>query len=99
VPLTPGRSIAVDRLHDYGTPFFIEANLAIENTNPVSPFHRLMIAQDTGSAIVGPARADCECDWQCERHRRRLRSFGRSRHARSKIMLMASPSSRLIHLV
>ena len=28
VPLTPGRSIAVDRLHEYGTPFFIEANLA-----------------------------------------------------------------------
>jgi len=58
VPLTPGRSIAVDRLHDYGTPFFIEANLAIESEKPVSPFHRLMIAQDTGSAIVGPARAD-----------------------------------------
>jgi membrane-bound lytic murein transglycosylase A len=58
VPLTPGRSIAVDRLHDYGTPFFIEANLAVESTRPVSPFHRLMIAQDTGSAIVGPARAD-----------------------------------------
>ena len=30
VPLTPGRSIAVDRLHEYGTPFFIEANLPIE---------------------------------------------------------------------
>ena len=58
VPLTPGRSIAVDRLHDYGTPFFIEANLTIENEKSVSPFHRLMIAQDTGSAIVGPARAD-----------------------------------------
>src|SRR5207237_8755404 len=58
VPLTPGRSIAVDRLHDYGTPFFIEAKLAIESTKSVSPFHRLMIAQDTGSAIVGPARAD-----------------------------------------
>src|SRR5207245_6415456 len=58
VPLTPGRSIAVDRLHDYGTPFFIEAKLAIENERPVSPFQRLMIAQDTGSAIVGPARAD-----------------------------------------
>jgi len=58
VPLTPGRSIAVDRLHEYGTPFFIEANLAIENEKPVSPFRRLMIAQDTGSAIVGPARAD-----------------------------------------
>jgi membrane-bound lytic murein transglycosylase A len=58
VPLTPGRSIAVDRLHAYGTPFFIEAKLAIENEKPVSPFRRLMIAQDTGSAIVGPARAD-----------------------------------------
>jgi len=58
VPLTPGRSIAVDRLHDYGTPFFIEAKLPVENAQPASPFHRLMIAQDTGSAIVGPARAD-----------------------------------------
>jgi membrane-bound lytic murein transglycosylase A len=58
VPLTPGRSIAVDRLHDYGTPFYIEANLAIENENRLSSFHRVMIAQDTGSAIVGPARAD-----------------------------------------
>ena len=58
VPLTPGRSIAVDRLHEYGTPFFIEANLPIESTRAASPFRRLMIAQDTGSAIVGPARAD-----------------------------------------
>jgi membrane-bound lytic murein transglycosylase A len=58
VPLTPGRSIAVDRLHEYGTPFFIEANLPIETAKHISPFRRLMIAQDTGSAIVGPARAD-----------------------------------------
>src|SRR5262249_19427969 len=58
VPLTPGRSIAVDRLHEYGTPFFIEANLPIESVKSVSPFGRLMIAQDTGSAIAGPARAD-----------------------------------------
>ncbi len=58
VPLTPGRSIAVDRVHEYGTPFFIEADLPIEGAKPASPFHRLMIAQDTGSAIVGPARAD-----------------------------------------
>ena len=58
VPLTPGRSIAVDPLHDYGTPFFIEADLPIGIEKPVSPFRRLMIAQDTGSAIVGPARAD-----------------------------------------
>ena len=58
VPLTPGRSIAVDRLHRYGTPFFIQANLPIQSARAASVFHRLMIAQDTGSAIVGPARAD-----------------------------------------
>src|SRR6202000_2977080 len=59
VPLTPGRSIAVDKsLHVYGTPFFIEGRLPIESEQPKTPFHRLMIAQDTGSAITGPARAD-----------------------------------------
>ncbi len=59
VPLTPGRSIAVDSsLHVYGTPFFIEGELPIESASSKTPFHRLMIAQDTGSAIVGPARAD-----------------------------------------
>jgi membrane-bound lytic murein transglycosylase A len=59
VPLTPGRSIAVDKsLHVYGTPFFIEGELPIESEQARTPFHRLMIAQDTGSAITGPARAD-----------------------------------------
>nr|WP_295466369.1 murein transglycosylase A [Mesorhizobium sp.] len=57
VPLTPGRSIAVDRLlHTFGTPFFI---VAPELTAFGGiPFRRLMIAQDTGSAIVGAARGD-----------------------------------------
>ena len=58
VPLTPGRSIAVDRVHEYGTPFFIEGNFPIEDAKPAAPVGRLTIAQDTGSAIVGPARAD-----------------------------------------
>ena len=59
IPLTPGRSIAVDKaLHVYGTPFFISGELPIESEKSKTPFHRLMIAQDTGSAIVGPARAD-----------------------------------------
>src|SRR5450631_3911386 len=57
--MTPGRSIAVDKtLHVYGTPFFIEGELPIESERSRTPFHRLMIAQDTGSAITGPARAD-----------------------------------------
>ena len=59
VSLTPGRSIAVDRkLHIYGMPFFIAADLPIETEQPTTKFRRLMIAQDTGGAIIGPARAD-----------------------------------------
>jgi membrane-bound lytic murein transglycosylase A len=59
VSLTPGRSIAVDRnLHIYGTPFFIGGELPIESEQPTTKFRRLTIAQDTGGAIIGPARAD-----------------------------------------
>ena len=59
VPLTSGRSIAIDNsLHVYGTPFFIQARLPLTNEKRTASFARLMIAQDTGSAIVGPARAD-----------------------------------------
>jgi len=59
ISLTAGRSIAVDRkLHVYGTPFFISAELPIDSDLPTTQFRRLMIAQDTGGAIIGPARAD-----------------------------------------
>jgi membrane-bound lytic murein transglycosylase A len=59
ISLIPGRSIAVDKsFHVYGTPFFIEAELPIDGENSENNFGRLMIAQDTGSAIRGPARAD-----------------------------------------
>jgi membrane-bound lytic murein transglycosylase A len=58
VPLTPLRSIAVDRsIWAYGTPFWIDAELPWRSES-ASPFRRLMIAQDTGSAILGAARAD-----------------------------------------
>jgi membrane-bound lytic murein transglycosylase A len=57
VPLTPGRSIAVDRLlHTFGTPFYIDAPTLTAFGG--EKFRRLMIAQDTGSAITGPARGD-----------------------------------------
>jgi membrane-bound lytic murein transglycosylase A len=57
VQLTPGRSVAVDRLlHTFGTPFFIDAPALTAFGG--RPFRRLMIAQDTGTAIVGPARGD-----------------------------------------
>ncbi len=55
VALTPGRSLAID-------PAFIPlgAPLFLETTWPGSerPLRRLVVAQDTGSAIKGPVRGD-----------------------------------------
>jgi membrane-bound lytic murein transglycosylase A len=54
VPLTPGRSLVVDRLlHTFHTPIWVDTTLPDRNA-----FRRLTIAQDTGSAIVGQARGD-----------------------------------------
>jgi membrane-bound lytic murein transglycosylase A len=59
VELTPLHSIAIDKsIHVYGTPVWIEAQLPIASEKPETPFRHLAIAQDTGTAIVGPARAD-----------------------------------------
>ncbi len=56
--LSPLRSIAVDRsIWSYGLPFWLAAELPWQSPKP-TPFRRLMIAGDTGSAILGPARAD-----------------------------------------
>ncbi len=58
VPLEPGRSLAVDRhIHSFGTPIFVSAP-GLPDFDEPRPFARLMIAQDTGTAIVGPARGD-----------------------------------------
>ncbi|MFZ5691347.1 MAG: murein transglycosylase A [Pseudomonadota bacterium] len=59
ISLTAARSIAVDRkIHTYGMPVFVNAFLPIVSEKPDTWFRRLMIAQDTGGAIIGPARAD-----------------------------------------
>jgi membrane-bound lytic murein transglycosylase A len=60
VPLTPGRSIAVDpQSIPYGTLVWLDT------TEPLSsrPLQRLMLAQDTGSAITGAVRADFFWGW------------------------------------
>ena len=58
VPLTPGRSIAVDRASiPYGTPVWLAS------TGPTVQLSRLVLAQDTGSAILGPVRADYFTGW------------------------------------
>ena len=80
VALTPGRSIAVDRkLHTYGMPFFIDALLPIQSEKPDTIFRRLMVAQDTGGAIIGPARADISLGAGDEAARAagRFKQFGR----------------------
>jgi membrane-bound lytic murein transglycosylase A len=58
VPLTPGRSIAVDKDSiPYGTPVWLVSR------GPVTSLQRLVLAQDTGSAIVGAVRADYFTGW------------------------------------
>ncbi len=53
VPLTPGRSIAVDPGSiPYGTPVWLVS------PGPTAKLQKLVFAQDTGSAIVGAVRAD-----------------------------------------
>ena len=55
VPLTAERSIAVDpRSVPLGAPVF----LATTRPNSPKPLNRLVLAQDTGSAITGAVRAD-----------------------------------------
>lgn len=63
VPLTPGRSIAVDRASvPYGTPLWLDGGLSTAG----APLRRLVMAQDTGSAIVGAVRADFFWGWGAE---------------------------------
>jgi len=55
VPLTAGRSVAVDpQAVPYGTPLWLDT------TEPLSatPLRRLVMAQDTGTAITGAVRVD-----------------------------------------
>ncbi|MFI5010842.1 MAG: murein transglycosylase A [Hyphomicrobiales bacterium] len=58
VPLTPCRSIAVDRASwSYGLPFWIETDRP-EPAGNLGRWQNLMIGQDTGAAILGPGRVD-----------------------------------------
>ena len=55
MPISAGRSLAVDPRHiPLGAPVY----LATTWPNTQRPLQRLMMAQDTGSAIRGPIRGD-----------------------------------------
>ena len=63
VPLTPGRSIAVDPLSvPYGTIAWLDTTEPLSNV----PLRRVVMAQDTGSAITGAVRADFFWGWGAE---------------------------------
>ncbi len=56
VALTAGRSLAVDtRYIPLGLPLWLDTTMPGEDA---APLQRLMLAQDTGSAIKGPVRGD-----------------------------------------
>jgi membrane-bound lytic murein transglycosylase A len=58
VALTPGRSVAVDReAIPLGTPLWLVSS------GPQARLQRLVLAQDTGAAIVGAVRADLFVGW------------------------------------
>ena len=60
VPLTPGRSLAVDPAFiPYGAPVFALTRDPVDG----APIRRLLHAQDTGGAIRGPARGDLFWGW------------------------------------
>lgn len=84
VPLTPERSLAVDSdIIPYGLPIWLETKLK----NPRKfdeKFNRLMIAQDTGSAIKGTVRGDV--------------FFGNGADAEDKAFYMASKGQYFVLL-
>ena len=60
VPLTPGRSLAVDPAFiPFGAPVFAATRDPLDG----APVRRLLHAQDTGGAIRGPARGDLLWGW------------------------------------
>ena len=88
-PLVPGRSLAVDRsLWAYGLPVWLDGHLPL-TLDKTEPLRRLMIAQDTGSAIVGPARGDFFFGGGEEAGRR----AGLLRHAVRFVVLQPKPRS------
>jgi membrane-bound lytic murein transglycosylase A len=75
-PLTPGRSIAIDRhFLPLGAPVFVATSDPLTG----APMRRLMQAQDVGGAIRGPVRADYFWGWgaDAQAHASPMQAVGR----------------------
>jgi membrane-bound lytic murein transglycosylase A len=91
IPLTPLRSLAVDRnIWSYHLPIWLESTLPIDVDNRRTD-RRLMIAQDTGSAIIGPARGDFFCGSGAEAGRQ----AGMMRHTARFTVLWPKPQDQI----
>lgn len=91
VPLTCGRSLAVDRTAmTFHAPLWVAVPDLADPDDATRPYRRLMIAQDTGSAIVGPARGDLFLGTGDEAGAR----AGRIRHAAQMTVLVPRPEPR-----
>ena len=75
-PLTPERSMAVDREYiPLGVPVWVDTTDPLDG----SPLQRLMLAQDVGGAIRGPNRGDVFFGWGAEAEARAGRMAQRGR--------------------
>lgn len=85
VPLTPERSLAVDnKIIPYGFPIWVSTSIKNLENNQKESFEKLMISQDTGSAIKGAVRGDI--------------FFGFGQNAENKASLTASSGKYYIFL-
>ena len=86
VPLTPGRSLAVDKdFIPLGAPVWIDTRDPVNGSN----LQRLMMAQDLGGAIKGPVRADIFFGWgkDAEEHAGLMRQHG------TEVLLLPKPDA------
>ncbi|HWT08834.1 MAG TPA: MltA domain-containing protein [Roseomonas sp.] len=87
VPLTPQRSVAVDRAFiPLGAPMFVTVRDPMARRD-APPAGRLVVAQDTGGAIRGPARTDFFWGWGHEAGER----AGRMRDEAEVFVLLPRP--------
>jgi membrane-bound lytic murein transglycosylase A len=91
VQLTPMRSLAVDRgLWAFGTPIWLDSYIPGEDGGVGPAFRRLLIAQDTGTAIRGAVRGDVYWGWGDEA----AHLAGHMKSAGTMVVLLPKPVAR-----
>jgi len=91
VQLTPLRSLAVDRsLWAFGTPVWVDSYQPDADGGKGPIFRRLMIAQDTGTAIKGAVRGDVYWGWGVEA----ARTAGHMKSEGSMVVLLPKTLAR-----